>query len=207
MAKFYALFLLPILLNIAAFAAGTTASGPKADSVEKAFQSGGDIHLQLSSADYDVTPGKSDEITVSWTGKKPPADNVQVRVETVGSSATVKTTLPKFHRGDLHFNVEVPPRSNLWLRAVAGDVDIGPIEGNVNVRLDFGDLHVNVADARKFGSVDASTRIGDLDSGPFQISPKGCLGKSIHWHGSGPYSLDAHVGTGDVVIAAEKKAE
>ncbi len=84
---------------------------------------------------------------------------------------------------------------------------VGPVEGNLDVEVHAGDLRLDVVSVEQFGSVDASTRIGDLDTGPFKQQQKGWLGHHMRWQGSGTYDLHAHVGTGDLVIAAAPKTK
>ncbi len=170
--------------------------------VEETFASGGDIQLRLGADDYKIVPSDRNVIVVSWYASKNRDDKVRVSISTSGSKATVQTRFPRSFRNRPTLTIQIPLRSNLKVRLSAGDLTVGPVEGNLDVEVHAGDLRLDVLSPEQFGSVDASTRIGDLDSGPFTQQQKGWLGHGIKWQGAGAYRLHAHVGTGDLVIAA-----
>ena len=55
---------------------------------------------------------------------------------------TIRTKGPTTHA---RFTIEIPARSDIHLRVRAGDVRIEGIEGNKDVRMTAGDLHIEVA--------------------------------------------------------------
>jgi hypothetical protein len=109
--------------------------------------------------------------------------------------AMIRTKGPTTHA---RFTIEVPARSDVHLRVRAGDVRIEGIEGNKDVRMTAGDLHIEV----KPGSlrhVHASVTIGDLNARSLGIEKDG-FRNSLDWFGAGQYTLDARLFAGDVVL-------
>ena len=54
-----------------------------------------------------------------------------------------------------------------------------------------------VGDPQKYGRVDLSVKAGDLNAQPFGGTKDG-LFRAFHWTGKGSYSLQVHLGAGDV---------
>ena len=99
--------------------------------VEKAFQSSGQIRMQLGGGDYEVRAGSADRIVIDWTVKNDAAaKKVKTKINIVGSSAKIKTSGPHGHS---HAVIEVPAESNLIIRHMAGDMSVRGIIGNKDV--------------------------------------------------------------------------
>jgi hypothetical protein len=105
----------------------------------------------------------------------------------------------------VQFVIHLPRSSEVRLRSTAGDIRVGAFDGDEDVALRFGDLHVDVGDPASYAEVRASTRIGDLSQSVFQTSSHGWLGKSIAVRGAGTRALGAHVGVGDLVLARARE--
>src|SRR5215813_2586589 len=186
------------------FAAQTASPVGVKKTVEKAFASGGDVQLRLSADDYKVVPTNDDRIIVSWDASKDLNGRVRATIHTSGSQATVQTNFPRDFRKRPALTIQIPSRSNVKVRLSAGDLTVGPVEGNLDVEVHVGDLRLEIHDPERFASVDASTTVGELMPGPFKQNPKGWLGGALKCQGSDAYKLHAHVGTGDLIIAAAK---
>ena len=103
-----------------------------------------------------------------------------------GTQATVRVD-GHTRRGDV--TIEIPPRSDLHVRMLAGDLRIDSIEGNKDIALTAGDLQI-IATPEKYSQVDASVTFGDLNARSFRVS-KGGIARSFAWQGSGSYKLRA----------------
>ena len=93
--------------------------------------------------------------------------------------------------------IEVPERSDLFVRLTAGDLRIEDIRGNKDVELYAGDARIDVGRAEDYHTVDASVWAGDIHAAPFHVS-KGGLFRSFDWSGKGPYRLHAKLKAGDI---------
>jgi hypothetical protein len=163
--------------------------------VEKTFQSGGQIRMQLGGGDYEVRGGSSDRIVIEWTVKNDAAaSKVKRKINIVGSSAKIKTSGPHGHS---HAVIEVPAESNLIIRHMAGDMSVQGIVGNKDVASHAGDLDIYVGNANDYNRVDASVHFGDLNASAFGTS-KGGIFRSFNHQGNGRYVLRAHLGAGDL---------
>ncbi len=192
MPKMTAVALTAILL--AGIAGAQTGAG---HTVEKTFTSGGTIQFHLSPADYKIEPTSGDRIVVRWEGRN--ADEANATVDVSGSTAMITTHTP--HNNGPDFTIQVPAKANLRIHLSVGDMTIDRVEGDLDAEVGVGDLHVNVGDPERYASVEASTKIGDLNAGPFHVTQSGWLGHSFTWTGNGKYRMRAHVGTGDLVLS------
>jgi hypothetical protein len=182
----FAILFFSTLLN----AQGSERSG----SSEKPFVSGGRIHLQLSAADYDIHPGKGNNITITWQANAQRDLNVSIDVK--GTEATITTDGP---HSNMHVTIEVPKTSDLWVRLGAGDLSMGAIAGSKDIEMGAGDLRIAVPKGDDYRAVDVSVGAGDINGQVFGKSTGG-LFRSLKWSGPGKYSLHVHLRAGDVNI-------
>lgn len=85
---------------------------------------------------------------------------IQVVADVFERVATIRTKGPT---SKAHFTIEVPARSDVQLRVRAGEVRIEGIEGNKDVRMNAGELYIDV-DPESLHHVHASVSIGDLNA-------------------------------------------
>lgn len=172
--------------------------------VERTFSSGGQINLDLSAGDYTVRKGTSDRIRLSWqTRTAEQAHDVKVRLDVHGTEATIATDGPNNH---FRVEIEIPQRSDLFLRMTAGDLTISGIEGHKDVRLRAGDLSIEVADAAQYRHVEASVTAGDLAATPFGFETGG-LFRSFSHEGRGKFDLKARLWAGDLRLHPPSRPE
>jgi hypothetical protein len=165
--------------------------------VEQKFAPGGRIKLELGGGDYEVHAGADDRIMVTYTTEnEKDMKNVDARISTFTGAAKVQVHGP---HNNFHVTIEVPARSDLHLRLLAGDIRIGGIEGNKDLMSHAGDMAVEVGRPEDYGSVAASIKAGDLNAPAFRVS-KGGLFRSFSHHGTGKYTLRAHLGAGDLTL-------
>lgn len=183
-----------------AAAAGQTKTS---DTLERTFAAEGKVRMSLSAGDYTIRAGSSeDKIRVKWTTKHPEQmSRVRVTAEVRGSEAKLETDGP---RSDFRVEIELPRRTDLYVRLSAGDLKIREIEGDKDVESHAGDLSIEVGRAEDYAHVDASVTAGDLNARPFGAS-KGGLFRSFKWNGSGRYRLHAHLGAGDLRLVGIDK--
>lgn len=188
-----------LLVLAAVLCAGVFAAAQNTGFREQAFVAGGDIRMDLSAGDYDVSASTDDHIRVSWrSDHNQDAARVRTQIDVNGRNATVTTNGP---HNNMHYVVEVPKSANITIRLSAGDLRISNLEGNKDVQVHAGDLRIVVGDPQKYGQVDLSVNAGDINASPFGGSKDG-LFRSYHWTGKGSYRLHAHLGAGDINLVS-----
>ena len=159
---------------------------------EKTFQNGGRIQMYLSGGDYDVRAGATDKIIV--TASADFEGKVRADIATNGNVATIRTDGP---HSNFHVVIEVPPKTDLYIRLSAGDMRVKNIAGNKDIESHAGDLDIDVGDPDSYGRVDASVGAGDLNAPGFSVN-KGGLFRSFHQVRKGQLTFHAHLGAGDL---------
>lgn len=154
------------------------------------------MRLDLEAGTYALEPGADDAIVVTWSAG--PEASPRVRLEGSGNRAVLVVAHTP-HQG-FRVRVQVPSRCDLHVHLTAGDLKIGPIEGNKDISMRAGDLRVAVPHPEAYGSVQASLWAGNIHAGAFG-GEKGGLFRSFAWQGTGPYGLRVSTWAGDVTLA------
>jgi hypothetical protein len=168
----------------------------RAESVhsEKSFANGGRVQMYLSGGDYEVRAGASDKIVV--TASADGEAKFRGDISANGNVATIRTDGP---HSNFHVVIEVPPKTDLYIRLTAGDMRVKSITGNKDIESHAGDLDIDVIDPDSYGRVDASVGAGDLNASPFNVSKDG-LFRSFHQQRKGQLTFHAHLGAGDLSL-------
>jgi len=192
-----------MLAMVGVWVGGSLVSGQVAvdrNTIERPFEERGCVRLDLASGDYDLRAGDADRIVVRWSAD----DEVRVKdlrklsvdVHVDGRMASVTTDGPTKH---VRFTIEMPARSDVYLRMKAGDIDMHGIEGNKDIRMTAGDLTIGVRPDTLWYA-HGSVTFGDIDASPLGIE-KGGIKRSFEWIGGGKYTLDARLVAGDLTLA------
>jgi len=164
--------------------------------VQEKFAPGGFIRLHLSPGGYKVTGGDANTIIITYTARNSDdLKRVKVKIRTDASTADVYLT--DTPHNNFQATIEVPPRSDLRARMVAGEMVIDGVEGSKDVEVDFGRIEVKIPKPQEYGHRDASVRAGSIEASAFDVS-KGGLFRSFEQTGPGEYRLHAHVATGEI---------
>jgi len=167
------------------------------DTLERPFVQGGKVYLRLASAGYRIQARNDDRIVIHWTVEDSKdfkdMDKIKVHIDVHGSQANIRTTGPVRKAKVI---IGIPARSDLYIRMVAGEMDVEGIEGNKDIRMTAGELTIE-AGPESYSKVKASVTFGDLQATPFHIS-KGGIKRGFEWYGSGPYMLRARLFAGEV---------
>lgn len=166
------------------------------DSTEVAFVDNGRINIKLTAGEHTIIESPDNRIRVSWNVEDEDIREVDTHTEVTGSTAKIDVDGP---RRNFRTVIEVPRHSDLIVRLSAGELDIGPIEGNKDIRLRAGDLDIEVGKIDEYGEVKGSLWAGDIDAGPFSQEKSG-LFRSVKWKGDGDHSLRFKLYAGDVNI-------
>jgi len=165
-------------------------------SLERPFVPNGLVKMALSAGDYRIVGSTQDRVRLDWSIRDAEA-LVKVRARADVRDHEVKITTDGPGNKGLRFTIEVPSRSDLYVRLTAGDLTMENIRGNKDVELRAGDLDIDVGEAADYKKVDASLWAGDIKASAFKVF-KGGLFRSFEWEGSGPYRLHAHLLAGDL---------
>ncbi len=161
------------------------------------FRRHGEVRMHIGPSALQISGSDDDKIKLHYWSDREDLRDVRVRLESSGNTATVY--VGEGPHNDFHVDIQIPRKSDLYLRIVAGKVDIGKVSGDKNIELSAGDLTVQVGEADDYSEVEASVYTGDLHASPFGVS-KGGLFRSFHKKGPGEYRLYAHVGAGQISL-------
>lgn len=168
-------------------------------SLERSFVADGRISMDLSAGDYRISGHPDNRIRMTWSvGDGARLDRVVARADVRGSNAKIVTDGPKH---DFRVEIQVPLKTDLFVRLTAGDLRLDHVEGSKDVELHAGDLRIDVNRAEDYHSVDASIWAGEIHAEPFNVRKDG-LFRSFDWKGPGRYRLHAHLKAGDVWLTA-----
>jgi hypothetical protein len=99
---------------------------------------------------------------------------------------------------NFHVTVQVPRKSNLFLRVPAGEVKINGVVGHKDVELHAGELDIEVENPASYAHVDASVWTGEIDAAAFGVNKGGFFRSWSNENRDGKYRLHAHVGAGEL---------
>lgn len=162
------------------------------------FPSGNNLRLHLRSGEFHIVGHNDNKVAVHLAGRN--ADNAReltVQFRRWGNDADLR--IFGGPKNELTVTIEIPSSAMLFIRMPAGDLSVEGVSGSKDVELHAGDLNIAVGDVADYGHVDASVLSGDLEAPPFHESHGG-LFRSFEKHGTGKYTLHAHVGAGDLTL-------
>ncbi len=188
----------PIVLLLLFLSSGLAAGQQKPfeAQVQEKFAPGGFIRLHLSPGGYKVTSGDANAIIINYTARNSD-DLKRVKVKIRADASTADVYVSDTPHNNFQATIEVPPRSDLRARMVAGEIVIDGVEGSKDVEVDFGRIEVKIPKPQEYGHRDASVRAGSIEASAFDVS-KGGLFRSFEQTGPGEYRLHAHVATGEI---------
>ncbi len=156
------------------------------------------LRLYVRSGEIHIVGTDDSKITVDLSGKN--LDKIQdltARLTCTQSQAELHVSGGP--RNELTITIHVPKTVDLYARIPAGEVTIDGITGNKNVELHAGDLTISVGKATDYRHVYASVWAGEVDAEAFGDN-KGGLFRTVSKDSTGPYSLYAHVTTGQLTL-------
>jgi hypothetical protein len=197
----------PLALTAAALALAATLPaeqpGPSS-SLERRFEPGGQVKMDLSAGEYHIVGSDEDRILIEWSVRDAGRlSEVRVSADVDGSKATIRSRGPSNH---FSVTITVPSRSDLDVRLTAGDLEIEGIEGNKEIRSRAGDIDIDLVRPEDYARVEASLWAGDLRAEPLGIT-KGGLFRSFEWEGKGRYGLYVSLLAGDVRLYASEPSK
>jgi hypothetical protein len=184
------------VLFVAAPQSQSTPETRPSGSLERAFTANGRVSMDLAAGEYRVSGTANDRIRLEWSVRdRERLSKVQARADVRGRDASIVTDGPDNSSFDV--TIQVPARADLLIRLTAGELTIENVDGNKDVALHAGELHIDIGRAEDYGRVEASVWAGEVDAPPFQANTGG-LFRSFNWQGRGPYRLAARLKAGEV---------
>jgi hypothetical protein len=159
------------------------------------------LAIELSSGDYQIVASESDSIAVMYQEDTPEQQSkVQVQIASGHGQNYLKIAGPK---NKFHVVIEVPRKTDLRVRMVAGDLRVGEVEGNKDIEIRAGNLELTAIRPQDYAKADFSVRVGDVNAPVFNASKSG-FWRSFRTQGPGKYRLHAHVGVGDLTLRTNR---
>jgi len=165
-------------------------------SIQQKFTSGAEIRLHLEAGGYTITAGESENIRVTCRARSEERRR-RVSVEIKRNSASADVYVSDTPNDNFHATIEVPRRSNLWVRLSAGELIIENVEGDKDLEVRAGRIQTDVPHPEQYGHRDAAVLTGSIKASAFGVS-KGGLFRSFEQKGPGKYRLHASVMTGEI---------
>lgn len=187
------------LLAAPAFA---DASGRCDKAFETGFLAGGKLSIHIRPGDIDITGADVSTVRVSCTTSQSDEilQRISIRFHANGNSGTLDIEGGSSHNSGIHFRVEIPRRSNLYVRSNAGAMKVANIAGDKDIELYAGELHISVGDPKDYSHVDASLMAGNLTATAFNVSKDGLFRSFSQDNAKGKYKLHAHLMAGDLFL-------
>ncbi len=155
------------------------------------------LNIELGSGDYQIVASDSDSIAVVYPDGKPEdLRKVKVKIGSGRGQNYLKITGPK---SNFRAVIEVPRKTDLRIRMMAGDLKVGEVEGNKDIEVRAGSLELNAIHPQEYAKADFSVRLGDVNAPIFKEITSG-MGRSFKAYGPGKYQLHAHVEVGDLTL-------
>lgn len=189
-----ALLVVLVLATLPMAAKGT--SGTCAQTFTVDVEPGKRLNMHLRSGAIRISGTEESRIVVTcgFRGDDPAQTRIEFRNEGGGPELDV-------HGGpdsDFHITVAVPRRSNLFLRAPAGEVKVNGLVGDKDVELHAGELDIEVANPGSYAHADASVWSGEIDARAFGVNKGGLFRSWSTDNPDGRYRLHAHLAAGEI---------
>ena len=168
---------------------------PPSDSLEVPFIAAGSVSMDLSAGGYRISARQDNRIRLEWSVRdQDELAEVEASADVNGSDATVVLDGPGNH---FRATIEVPARTDLSIQLSAGELTVDEIAGNKDIRLNAGELRIDVGHPDDYERVDGSVWAGELQAEPFGIDTGG-LFRSFDWRGDGEFRLRARLKAGEL---------
>ena len=184
-----------VMLFVAGWCApGLLQAQNNASAADKPFVAGGKVDMELSGGDYTIRPAADNHIRVTFRGSSGSA-KVELTITDTHANVVVKDT----PRSNFHATIEVPATTDIVARLTGGNLVVGAVTGNKDVRTTAGYVEIALGDPNQYSSVEASVKAGDIDPGALGGSKSG-LFQNFTWSGRGKYTLRASLGAGNLSL-------
>jgi hypothetical protein len=166
---------------------------------EIGFPAGGRIGIHVRSADVAITGVDRHALRVTCVLKQT-EQRKDVSIRFHGSGNNGDLSIQGGPHDDIHFLIELPRQTSLFVRSPAGNMEVSGIAGDKDIELYAGDLTISVGNPADYFQADASVTAGDLSASAFTINKSGLFRSFTQYNKSGKYRLHAHLMAGDMTL-------
>src|SRR5438270_2341378 len=152
-------------------------------SVQQKFISGAEIRMHLEAGGYTISAGDTENIRVTYQANSE-EQLKHVRVEIKCNAASADIHISDTPNNNFKATIEVPRRSDLWVRLSAGELVVEDVEGDKNLEVRAGRIQADIPHPEQYGHRDASVLTGSIAATAFEVS-KGGLFRSFEQSGPG----------------------
>ncbi len=126
-----------------------------------------------------------------------------------GGQLSIEGPHERHGNNGIEVRIEVPRRTNLRVRMMAGQVKLEEVKGDKDIEIGAGQITINSIHDGDYRSVDASVGVGQVLARAFGADKGGFFRSFTKKYPSGDYRLLAHVTTGQIELLgnAEKNGE
>lgn len=178
------------------------AAAPAASAIQPALREVGawtaarELAIELSAGSVRIVPGAADRVRVLAPVVTDDDENVELRAKY--STKDGKGRLDVRARDELVVTIEVPPSVALVVQMSAGELHVGPISGDKDVKLSAGELVLHAAESERDADVELRVMTGEI-TWKKQGVERGGLFRSYVRDGNGP-KVRARVTAGELRI-------
>lgn len=173
-------------------AAGGTTTGATDVALDQPFAASS-LNLETRSGEITIRGGQNARIVLHCEGRNAHRCG-ELRATLRGSNLEVAG-------GPRHISMrlDVPSQLGLRVRMPAGELNIEGVRGDKDIRLNAGELDIEVSDPSEYGPVKASVLAGEISARAFDGSAEGIF-RSFEHHGEGHYRLAARLLAGEIML-------
>ena len=182
------LFGLPVLVGAATCESPFTAT----------VTPGSRLRLEIRPANIEIRGAEGDGVRVTCTardGSLPRSISVSLQ------NGELKVTGgPTGGDHNLRIRIDVPRRTDLYVRSTAGNLTIRDVKGEKDAELTAGNIEIHAGPPSDYRRVELSARAGNIEARPFGIHRSGLFRSEKKSGLPGQYRLTAHVTAGNVTV-------
>lgn len=154
---------------------------------------GREISMDLRAGDITIAGTDAPAVRVTCDLRSNPRD-VHIRF------AADHLTIRGGPGNDAHFRIEIPHSMNLVIRCSAGNLTLADITGDKDVKLNAGNLTIEVGNAAVYRHAEGSVLAGNILASPFGEVRDGLFRSFRKDNPSGRYSLRAELLAGNLTL-------
>ena len=124
-----------------------------------------------------------------------------------GGKLSIGGTRLKTGNNNLEVKIEVPHRTSLSVRMLAGQVTVDEVKGDKDIEVGAGQITISSIHDGDYRSVNASVGVGEVQAQAFGSDKGGFFRNFSRKNANGDYRLQAHVTTGQVQLLGNAKQE
>ncbi len=168
-------------------------------------------NLQVEGWDEPRLEIEAEKVVVAGNEAKanPLYDRLQIVLEGKDKQVLLRTLYPPRRpwrpfrdesKLSVNFRIQMPFDANLALKCVDGDVRVNGLIGKQDIRVNYGDVEVNVPSIYRLRSLDARSFLGAVESDLHGEDSAGFGQKVMYWNSGGDQEIKVRVRFGGVYV-------